>query len=149
MRLEDEIKQQRFKNEHVKAGINVLYTASYLHNLQAKNFKKFGVTGPQYNILRILRGQFPNPATVNLLIDRMLDKSSNASRIVEKLRIKKLVERVQCPDDRRAVNVIITIKGQELLTSMDNIETDFLGNIKNLTEEEATRLNQLLDKLRG
>ena len=148
MNLEEEIKQHKFISEHVKAGVNILYTASYINNHQAKIFKKFGLTCPQFNVLRILRGQLPNPATVNLIIERMLDKSSNASRIVEKLRLKNYIERIQCPEDRRAVNVRITKKGLEILKPLDELENTFFGGLNNLNDNELTLLNELLNKIR-
>jgi DNA-binding MarR family transcriptional regulator len=99
--------------------------------------------------LRILRGQHPNPVTINLLIERMLDKNSNASRLVEKLRLKKLVERAVSTDDRRAVNVIITQKGLALLTELDKLEEVFLKELKSITAKEAELLSSLLDKIRS
>lgn len=149
MKIEDEIKQPVFKNEYQKAVINILYTASWLNLEQTQVFKKYDLTPPQYNVLRILRGQYPNPVTVNLIIDRMLDKSSNASRIVEKLRIKKLVKRIICPEDRRAVNVLITQQGLDLLLEMDTLEKNFWVGINSLTSQEAIILSDLLDKIRN
>ncbi|WP_299759958.1 MarR family transcriptional regulator [uncultured Pontibacter sp.] len=148
MKIEDEIKQSAFKNEYQKAYINLLFTSGYLQQAQAALFKPFSVTLPQYNILRILRGQHPKPATISLLIDRMLDKTSNASRIVDKLEAKELVTRKQCPADRRTVDVLITDKGLELLKQMDGMEGGKGIGITNLTEDEATQLNTLLDKIR-
>ncbi len=148
MTLEEEIKQNKFKNNHIKAGVNILFTASYITNYQSKIFRKFGLTAPQFNVLRILRGQLPNPATINLIIERMLDKSSNASRIVEKLRIKNQIERIQCPEDRRAVNVKITDQGLEVLKKLDELEADFFGGLNKLNEEELNILNNLLNKTR-
>ena len=149
MEIGKEIKQTKFKSEHQKMLINILFTSGWLTSLHATNLKPFGISTQQYNILRILRGQHPSPATVNLLIDRMLDKNSNVSRLVEKLRLKKLVERATCPEDRRAVNVIITKKGMELLTELDKQEIVFLQGLKNLSTEQATQINFLLDMLRG
>ena len=148
MKIEEEIKQYVFKSIYQKALIGVLYTASWINIRQIQVFKKFGLTPAQYNVLRILRGQYPKVVTVNLINDRMLDKSSNGSRIVEKLRIKKLVERVTCPEDRRAVNVVITTGGLSLLNEMDKIENELSTGINKLTHEEATMLNDLLDKIR-
>ncbi|MCX2738898.1 MarR family winged helix-turn-helix transcriptional regulator [Pontibacter anaerobius] len=148
MKIEDEIKQSAFKSEYQKAYINLVYTSGYLQQNQAAMFKPFGITLPQYNILRILRGQHPKPATVSLLIERMLDKTSNASRIVDKLEAKELVTRKQCPSDRRTVDVLITDKGLELLRQMDDLEGGKGTGITNLTEEEAAQLNTLLDKIR-
>jgi DNA-binding MarR family transcriptional regulator len=149
MKLEEAIKQPKFKNEYQKAGLNIIYTASWISLKQGNIFKKHELTPEQYNVLRILRGQYPNPATVNLIIERMLDKSSNASRLVEKLRIKSMVERIQCTEDRRAVNVLITEKGLKVLEDLDQIEDKFSEGIRNLTKEEAKTLNNLLDKIRS
>ncbi len=149
MEIGKEIKQSKFKNEYQKVLINILFTSGWLSSKHNSNLKPFGISSQQYNLLRILRGQYPNPATVNLLIDRMLDKNSNASRLVEKLRLKKLVERAICPEDRRAVNVIITQKGLDLLEELDKEELSLLKDMKNISEKEAAIINQLLDKMRG
>jgi len=149
MEIGKEIKQSKFKNEYQKMLINILFTGNWLAAKHAVNLRPYGISSQQFNLLRILRGQHPKPANINLLIDRMLDKSSNASRLVEKLRIKKLVERTQCPEDRRAVNVLITQKGLDLLAELDKQETGFLKELKNLSEKEAETINLLLDKLRG
>ena len=149
MEIGKEIKQAKFKSEHQKMIINLLFTSSWLSSKHASSLKPYGISVQQYNLLRILRGQHPKPATVNLLIDRMLDKNSNASRLVEKLRLKKLVERAICPEDRRAVNVVITKKGLDLLAELDIHEDNFIIELKNLSKKEAEELNLLLDKLRG
>jgi DNA-binding MarR family transcriptional regulator len=149
MKIEEEIQQSAFRSEYQKAYINLMFTSSRLQMAQSGLFKPFGVTLPQYNILRILRGQHPKPATVNLLIERMLDKTSNASRIVDKLEAKELVTRKQCPNDRRTVDVLITDKGLELLKEMDGLEEGKSIGLKNLTIEEAEELNRLLDKIRN
>jgi DNA-binding MarR family transcriptional regulator len=148
MEIGREIKQERFKNEHQKMLINIFFTSSWLSSKHSCTLKPFGISVQQYNILRILRGQHPKPVTINLLIDRMLDKNSNASRLVEKLRIKKLVERAVSSDDRRAVNVVITQKGLALLMELDKQEESFLKELKNLSAKEAELISDLLDKLR-
>jgi DNA-binding MarR family transcriptional regulator len=148
MEIGREIKQEKFKNEHQKMLINILFTSSWLSSKHACVLKPYGISIQQYNILRILRGQYPTPVTINLLIDRMLDKNSNASRLVEKLRLKKLVDRAICEKDRRAVNVVITQRGLALLTELDKQEELFLKNLKNLSSREAELLSSLLDKLR-
>ncbi|WP_239691949.1 MarR family winged helix-turn-helix transcriptional regulator [Hymenobacter coccineus] len=117
MRIEDEIKQPVFRSAYEKAIINLTYTAGWLQVRQAAAFKPFGLTLPQFNLLRILRGQHPRPATVALLIDRMLDKTSNASRIVDRLEEKQLVTRTVCPANRRAVDIRITEAGLDLLSA--------------------------------
>jgi DNA-binding MarR family transcriptional regulator len=149
MEISKEIKQTKFKNEYQKMLINILFTSGWLSSKHTCNLKPYGISTQQFNILRILRGQHPKPATVNLLIDRMLDKNSNASRLVEKLRIKKLVERAVCPEDRRAVNVIITQKGLDLLEELDKKDGSIFKELKNVSEKEAATINALLDKLRG
>ncbi len=148
MEIGKEIKQAKFKNEYHKMLINIIFTSAWLTTKHATNLKPFGISTQQFNLLRILRGQYPQPVSVNLLIDRMLDKSSNASRLVEKLRLKKLVERTVCPEDRRAVNVIITQKGLDLLEELDKQEVKFFQNLSSISETEAKQLNKLLDKLR-
>jgi len=148
MGIAEEIKQAKFKSEYSKAIINIIYTNSWLHQKHLEVFKKHGLTTPQFNILRILRGQHPNPSTVNLLIDRMLDKSSNASRIVDRLEQKQLVERKQCSNDRRAVDVFIANEGLRLLAELDHEMDRLEKDTNNLTEEESSTLNFLLDKMR-
>ncbi|MDQ7816562.1 MAG: MarR family transcriptional regulator [Melioribacteraceae bacterium] len=149
MKLEDEIKQKKFKNEFHKLAVNLIFTHGWLLDHQAKFFKKFGITGAQYNILRILRGQHPNPASINLLKERMLDKMSDASRLVERLKQKGLVEREVCTEDRRRVEVVINDKGLNLLKEMDKIEDRFEQIFKGVGSGEAKSLNDLLDRLRG
>jgi len=148
MRIEDEIKQPIFRDEYQKAFINLIYTAGWLQQRQAAAFKAIGLTSPQFNILRILRGQHPLPATVALLIDRMLDKTSNASRIVDRLEEKKLVTRTVCPANRRAVDIRITKAGLDLLDHID--KAGILTSKENiaLSEDELRQLNALLDKMR-
>ncbi|RZL14596.1 MAG: MarR family transcriptional regulator [Hymenobacter sp.] len=151
MRLEDEIKQPTFQSEGQKAYLNILFTSGWLSLRQAAAFRPFGITLPQFNVLRILRGQHPLPATVALLIERMLDKTSNASRIVDKLEEKKFVTRTVCPANRRAVDIRITEAGLELLRQIDESGlTDVRQNgMSGLTESEFVLLNQLLDKIRA
>lgn len=149
MKLEEEIRQKKFNTEHEKLVVNILFTGNWMNLENSKHLKTFGLTLPQYNILRILRGQHPNPATVNLLIERMLDKSSNASRIVDRLLLKSLVTRRTCKNDRRSVDVTITEKGLELLKKIDNRQDVWREKFKTLTVDEAKNLNNLLDKLRG
>lgn len=148
MKLEEEIKQKVFKSEYHKLSVNIIYTANWLYNLHEKHCRKFDITPEQFNILRILRGQHPGPATVNLLIDRMLNKASNASRLVEKLRKKGLVERRTCKDDRRACDVLITERGMELLAEMDKEEKEWTKYTSGVTESEAKTINELLNRIR-
>lgn len=149
MKIEDEIKQKKFNNETQKLIVNLLYTSSWLTNLNAQFLKPFGITPQQYNIMRILRGQHPNAATINLLQERMLDRMSNASRLVEKLRVKELVARCVSKDDRRAVDVMITEKGLNVLKEIDILFPEIESKLQNVDRDETKMLNDLLDKLRG
>jgi DNA-binding MarR family transcriptional regulator len=149
MRLEEEIKTKEFRNENHKVIVNLIYTFNWL-DTKAKNFfKKYDLTPQQFNILRILRGQHPKPCTINLLKDRMLDKMCDASRIVERLRLKELLERKQSEDDRRSVDIMISQKGLELLEEIDKNIDNFNNIVSTLSKEEMVKLNQLLDKARG
>lgn len=149
MKIEEAIKQKKFKSDFHRMAVNIIYTANWLNSKHTSLLKKHSISLQQFNILRILRGQHPKPATVNLLIDRMIDKMSNASRIVDKLILKGLVERTVCPDDRRAVNVLITSKGLKLLSKLDEEMEKMEESMKTLTQKEAKQLSDLLDRLRA
>ncbi len=149
MKLEEEIKQRKFRNEYHKLAVNILYTHGWISKKHIPFIKEHDITPAQYNILRILRGQYPNPAPVGLLKERMLDKMSDASRLVDRLLEKKLVDRKICPKDRRKADIIITDKGLELLKKIDALEEKFDAVFDNLSEAEVKKLNDLLDKMRG
>lgn len=148
MKLEDEIRQSQFRNEHHKLAINITFTHFWLMDNFKKQLKPFGISLQQFNILRILRGQYPKPSTINLLKERMLDKSSDASRLIERLRLKGYVERVICPKDRRSVDIKITTEGLNLLNTMDSRIAGIDQYMNGVNEQEAETLNLLLDKLR-
>jgi DNA-binding MarR family transcriptional regulator len=149
MELEKEILSSKFVDDYHKCSVNLIFTYNWFTYLLKKKMSKYHITLQQFNVLRILRGQYPNPATINLIKDRMLDKMSDASRIVDRLIQKGLVTRCTNQSDRRAVDILISDKGLELLNQMDaNITaSDIIKN--NLTEIEAAQLNKLLDKFRG
>lgn len=149
MRLEEEIKQEKFRNENQKLAVNLIYTHGWLSNHQNELFSGFDLTGTQYNILRILRGQQPSPVSINLLKERMLDKMCDASRLVERLRKKGWVAREICEEDRRRANVRITNTGLELLDKLDEYNESFDSLFANLNDTELKQLNDLLDRLRG
>lgn len=149
MGLEDDIQQPKFNNEHAKAAINILYTSSWIYNGNASRLKKYDVTPEQYNVLRILRGSHPRKLMLADITSRMIDKSSNATRLVEKLRQKDLVKRELCESNRRQVDISITGKGLELMRSIEAGENEWVDTLKNITKAEAVELNRLLDKLRG
>lgn len=148
MKLEEEIKQKSFKNEFHKLAVNIIYTHSWLNAHQSRFFDKHNITPQQYNVLRILRGQHPNPITINLLKERMLDKMSDASRLVERLRIKGLVNRKNCKEDRRRAEVLITEKGLEILRDLDVVESKLEEQMSSISTEEAKFVNDILDKMR-
>ncbi len=150
MDIEDEIKQKKFKSPYQKASINLLYTSNWVYSAISSLLKPHHISPEQFNVLRILRGRYPDPASVTILNERMLDKMSNVSRIVEKLRHKELLTRTECPADRRQVDINITQKGLDLLNELDetNIETG-AGAMANLSESEAEMLSTLLNKVRG
>ena len=149
IKLEHEIKQERFKDESEKAVINVLVTADRVSSRISSLLKPFGVSSEQYNVLRILRGQYPNPSTLSLITERMISKTSNSTRLVEKLRQKKLVERNQCDENRRRVDILITRQGLALLEELDPIMDESNRRMRTLTVEETKELNRLLDKMRA
>lgn len=149
MKIEDEVKQERFASDYEKLVVNILFTGSWLYNLNASRLKKFGVTAEQYNVLRILRGSHPKTMMLADITERMIDRNSNCTRLVEKLRQKGLVSRELCENNRRQVDISITEKGLSLLMKIDKESESWLANLKNITKAEAQDLNRMLDKLRG
>jgi DNA-binding MarR family transcriptional regulator len=149
MHIEEEIQSTNFENNYHKVVVNISYTYGWLNNVFRCQFERHNLTNQQFNVLRILRGQYPKAATVNLIKERMLDKMSDASRIVDRLVQKGLVSRCTSNKDRRAVDISISDLGLETLSKMDAEfkPQEILKN--NLTEEEAAKLSELLDKLRG
>jgi len=135
----------KFENNKVKAFINILFTANWITSHQNAFFKPFGISPQQYNILRILRGA-KKPLKVQTIKERMIDRAPNATRLMDKLCAKDLIERLPCPTDRRVVHIEITKSGLSLL---DEIKTTMnLDFLQKLTEEEAGKLSDLLDKIR-
>lgn len=145
--LEERIKQSKFTNEKHKTIVSILYTANLLTAHFEEAFRKYGITLQQFNVLRILRGQQPNPSTINLIRERMLDKMSDASRIVERLRKAELVERVPSKKDRRAVDVVITKKGLAVLAQLDKMQDALQKPLSELSDKDAKALNDLLEKI--
>lgn len=149
MRLEKEIQQKSFKSPQQKLAVNLFYTNNWLSSHYTVFFKGKDLTTQQFNVLRILRGQYPNPCHLKLVKERMLDRMSDTSRIIDKLVLKELVIRNQCPGDRRSVNLLISDKGLELLKELDFIDEATKDVFKNLPTEKIELLNELLDALRG
>ncbi|PRY86631.1 MarR family winged helix-turn-helix transcriptional regulator [Mongoliibacter ruber] len=148
MKIEEAIQQKAFKDIYNKAVVNLLYTQSYIVSKQSSLFKPFGLSPEQYNVLRILKGQNGNPITVSSIQDRMLNKMSNASRLVEKLKQKGFINREECPRDRRQVDVVITDQGMEVLKQLEEKIHSLNRELIQLNEEEIGQLNNLLDRLR-
>jgi MarR family transcriptional regulator, 2-MHQ and catechol-resistance regulon repressor len=143
-----QIIQSKFANSRQKAIVNLRYTSNYFNLLQNNYMSKFDLTMPQFNILRILRGA-KGVISVNAVKDRMIERSPNTTRLMDKLIEKGLIERVRCDEDRRVVYVSITDDGLELLAKIDKERKGFVDLSENLTEEEAETLSGLLDKMRG
>ena len=149
MKIEEEIQQSKFRNVHHKVAVNLLYTAAWLDDRNKNFFKEYGITNQQFNILRILRGQLPNKISGAEIKNRMLDQNSDVSRLLDRLVLKKLVTKNQCPKDKRAVDVLITEPGLALLKKIDGKMDENDLAVFHLTKTEATQLSDLLDKCRG
>ncbi len=149
MRIEEEIKQARFSTEQAKAMVNIMVTADRLSNAIDSILKPFGVSKEQYNVLRILKGQHPNRSPLQLISERMISRSSNATRLVEKLRLKGLIQRTACPENRRKVDILITHDGLDLLEEIAPHMTDIIPLPGSIKTEDAQNLNRILDNLRG
>ena len=150
MSLQKDIHQLRnFRNEYQKAIVNLIFTNNWLNEKIKVYLDKEDITPQQFNILRILRGSFPEPLSTLQIRERMLDKMSDTSRIVDRLVVKDLVKKSSCKADKRLVDVLITDKGKKLLEKFDAKSNEMDGLISSLSETEAKTLNKLLDKARG
>jgi DNA-binding MarR family transcriptional regulator len=148
MKLEEAIHQKKFTHPWQKAILNIMYTNNWMLSQIKTLLKEHDITPQQYNVLRILRGQYPNPITTCTIRERMLDRMSDVSRIVDRLHKKGWVIKIICPSDKRFVDVIISEDGLKLLKTIEE-HSDTLDMItSNLTAEEAITLNELLDKIR-
>lgn len=149
MSLEAQIHQQKFRNGGQKAMLNILYTYGWLLEKIKSVLQEEDITHQQYNILRILRGSAPDPLSTLQIRERMLDRMSDTSRIVDRLIGKGLVQKCVCSKDKRLVDVTITEEGQRILKKLDAQHRRMDAIMERLTEEEAEQLSLLLDKLRG
>ena len=147
MGIEKDINQQTFRNDYQKAAINLIYTYHWLNEKMKVYFDNEGITSQQFNILRILRGAGVPLSTMQIR-ERMLDKMSDTSRIVDRLVLKGLAQKNVCKNDKRLVDVSITTKGRKLLEKLDTHEKDMDATFGNLSDSEAMQLNKLLDKIR-
>lgn len=147
MGIEQDIQQASFRNEFQKMGINLLFTANWLNEQIGKILSEEGVTQQQYNILRILRGS-ATPLSTLKIRERMLDKMSDTSRIVDRLIAKELVLKNTCEKDKRLVDITLSPKGLELVDQLDQFNDRIDALLKGIDESEAATLNQILDKIR-
>jgi DNA-binding MarR family transcriptional regulator len=147
MGIEQDIQQPNFRNEFQKMGINLLYTANWLNEQIGKMLSEEGVTQQQYNILRILRGS-TTPLSTLKIRERMLDKMSDTSRIVDRLIAKELVVKNTCEKDKRLVDITLSPKGLDLVDQLDQYNERIDALLKGINESEAQMMNQILDKIR-
>jgi DNA-binding MarR family transcriptional regulator len=145
-KIEDEIKQAKFVSSLQKAVVNLIYTSNWLQSRQQNFFKTFGITGQQYNILRILKGQHPKSISATEIKSRMLDRNSDVSRLLDRLASKRLITKQTCPNDKRATDVLITREGISLLKDIGKNQRQ--DGFLSLTDDEASALSDLLDKAR-
>jgi len=148
MKIDKEI-ESNFRNESHKSMVNLLYTGLIVQSYMNDFFKTQSISHQQFNVLRILRGQHPEAVNIGLIKERMLDKNSDASRIIERLRAKKLVTRKECKTDRRQKDVLITQNGLDLLAELDKFDTNFDKVFKDLSDKELKKLNKTLDIIRS
>ena len=148
MGIEKDIQQASFRNEFQKMGINLMFTANWLNERIGRFLIQEDVTQQQYNILRILRGS-NKPLSTLQIRERMLDKMSDTSRIVDRLIVKELVAKNTCPSDKRLVDITLTEKGLELVEKLDQFNDQLDAILQGVSEKEAATLNQILDKLRS
>ena len=147
MGIEQDIQQASFRNEFQKMGINLLFTANWLNEQIGKILSEEGVTQQQYNILRILRGS-ATPLSTLKIRERMLDKMSDTSRIVDRLIAKELVLKNTCEKDKRLVDITLSPKGLDLVDQLDQFNDRIDALLKGINESEAATMNQILDKIR-
>jgi DNA-binding MarR family transcriptional regulator len=148
MKIQDEIKSN-FSNEYHKARVNIHFTHNYLSEQLIEIIKPYKLSPTQFNVLRILRGQHPEASSIGLIKERMLDKNSDISRVIDRMLAKKLVVRKECKQDRRQKDIQISQLGLDFLSKIDEQENELDQKMKHLTLKEVTQLNQLLDKIRG
>ena len=148
MGIEKDIQQANFRNEFQKMGINIIFTANWLNERIATFLSKEDITLQQYNILRILRGSEVPLSTLQIR-ERMLDKMSDTSRIVDRLIVKDLVQKSACKADKRLVDITLTDKGIQLVNKLDEYNDHIDATLKGVSEAEANTMNQILDKLRN
>lgn len=149
MKIDEAIKVKKFSTEWQKATVNLLYTSNWVNAILEKRAERMQITLLQFNVLRILRGQYPTPVNNNLIRSRLLTNTPDISRLIDRLVTKGLVDRCKSSVDKRAVNLLITNEGLQIL---ENLEQEMLLNDvlpQHISEEDCKLLNELLDKFRG
>lgn len=149
MRIEDAIRVEKFPSVYQKVSINLIYTMTWADVRLQEFFGEFDLTSSQYNVLRILRGQYPNPVSTALIRDRMIHRNAGVSRLVDRLAEKGLLSKSTSTTDRRLVDVVITEAGLRVLKKMDEQRARIDRIYDQLTPKEAEELSRLLDKVRG
>jgi DNA-binding MarR family transcriptional regulator len=149
VKLEQAIQSTKFKNEVHKAGLNILYTAWWLKTVMSRELKEFGLTHEQYNVLRILKGKYPDQMCVRDIACRMIEKSSNVPRIIDRLEIKKLVKRSTSALDKRETVITLTQAGITILGASTVVLNRVMDEMMLVNETEALDLNILLEKVRS
>mgnify|MGYP006288950535 CR=1 FL=1 len=149
MGLAEDIKQSRFKSSRQKAALNILYTSNWLNEKTRSFLNEFELTNQQFNVLRILRGSHPCPLSTQQIRDRMLDKMSDTSRIVDRLVKKELALKKTCTSDKRLVDVNISKKGMDILAEIDKKEDELFQSLENLSKQEAEQLSEFCDRIRA
>jgi len=150
MKIEEILKSTVPMDNSKKVILNIMYTQSVITENFNDVLKPYEMSGEQYNVLRILRGQKGNPANMCVIQERMLAKTSNTTRLVDKLLLKEYVTRKVCPENRRKIEVLITQKGLDVLTDLDpKVISHERFFFQNLNTDEIIQLNQLLEKFRN
>lgn len=150
MKIEEAIKQEHFSHNHQKALVNLIYTANWLRDEQTKLLRKSDILPQHYNVLRIIKGRYPEPVSPGEIKEVMLEKANDLTRLLDKLEKKGWVKRVICPVNRRKMDITLTAKGVKMLQQISADMEAFIAAIKTrLPDKNAATLSQLLDKLRG
>jgi DNA-binding MarR family transcriptional regulator len=149
VKLETAIQSTKFKSEVHKAGLNILYTAWWLKTVMSREMKEFGLTHEQYNVLRILKGKYPEQMCVRDIACRMIEKNSNVPRIIDRLELKKLVKRATSAIDKRETVITLTQSGITILNATTEVIDRLTDELLSINEKDACELNQLLEKVRA
>lgn len=147
--FEEEIRQNTFKNDSLKALLNIIYTANWVRDSHSSIFKEYGILAQHYNVLRIVRGRKGKPVTPGEIIKVMLDKGRDLTRLVDKLVKKGYLVREKCTVNRRRINITITQEGLDLTEEIEVKINDWIMSNVKITKDEADQINILLDKIRA